>query len=789
MAVTQRKTTTMTETLLNSLLVNPKPIARYGGIYKSIEHRLFPDKSHFIEFLQTDDSTERIQLAKGIMKRICFDSNYPPPFRLLLNVLDTEGEHANKASGGAYLPQDHFVHMLNLYLLGVYVFFYHPTLNKSLVSFFSNVRNEQTRNRNLNGIKDFLSSWKYFCLFHDLSYPLEILYKVKKDEKTGEDVFHKPPKKLFERYLDIYNHIPEMSNRECLAEAVAKLYMANQLLGDYQNSPIANYFRNLDYSFTNKEKQMLSSADIADSYSDFIGIDKIYTFDHFKALLNFIPGDELLTVLLEVSTGNPIGFLRHKDETKEIYVISKSNSVNRDRLENMLVNDEYLMDERYRIMYFVKDIAVLKSKIMESCGINEGDFAAAKHLIQNELEANQQNYAYIPFYRIDNPQSFGSYLFQTYECVTEKFDAIFLNNKLGQYSIPEHYMTSGVATTQNRSQIYEKYMRDDFTENLSRIISGYFKKNVPDIVKHMKRVESDKSEVIQTELFKTLSTHFNPVAVSEILESACGQFSDDMVTNLRKEINETNALTKTFMNMCKNMSLNDLKGITHVATSGVAIQTLLSAIKSNNVLKCIVENIDKKLSNEHQVTLDRLLEYRTIFTRYDHGILSCLYYLYSCGIVFGIIDDPSIKTPKLKFLIWDVDENHHQTKLIDNYRYVVEQTAYSILCHNIFAEPFKQRYNHKWQIKLSASPFAYFCSLMDSLQIWNREKYMSHVSHIWRPEFSYSDYDIYVKNDQLVIQFLSKIKNFEKLKTEKVNSLNDFLVQCTDHISVVMQVM
>jgi hypothetical protein len=794
------ETKNMAETLLQSLFTNPKPIAHFGDIYRNLENRIFPDREQIKAFLQTENNSEQVSLAKEIIERMCFDSNYPPPYKLLINLKDVEESSTNKAVAGSYIPQDHFVHMLNLYLLGIYVYFYHPTLNGYLISYFGNTRKkERIKNRNLTSTKDFLSCWKYFCLYHELSYPIEIIYK-KNTSPLGSKQF---------KWVDVFNLIPDMLYREFLAEIVAKLYVTERLINDHHNKNASELFENFDYSFIHisgepfTEKSSLHSEKIKERYQNFIGVDKLFVFDHFKIMLNFIPKDEsLLTVLLDVATGNPIGFMECKasESDRGTFMLSQSGEMSENQLKSMLTDDDQQFVGRYRVMYFIeeKNFKAIKGGMFESSGIDTTKFQNAEKIIGKAEEKFRDEYAYISFSRIKNSQGFGKYLFQIYKAVLDKFDEIFcLSEKVHRYTpsqrsekvcsfIPQEYWLAADVSPKNKERIYGEYMKKEFASTLVGAIAELLKKNVEEnIIEEISNI--DNKDKIADILFEELKKFFkNKNILNPILEKASIDTSDYMVDFLQSEIAGANALADAFIDIRKKLGLKYGWG-EYVKNAEIETESFFKFLNKEQNICDVIEWIDDELSDRHRLDLCELItEYENPNIRYDHGLYSCLYYLFCNTVFLDIINNASsAAAPELKFLIWDADGRSNKAKLTEKYNFIMKQTAYSILCHNIYSEHFEKSYDRKWTIKKKDS-FAYFCCLMDSLQIWDRQKYLKHSRRSWAPQFCYSSYNIYIKDDQLIIKFLSKIRDFEKLKKEKIDTLDTFLENCTDYITMIV---
>jgi hypothetical protein len=764
----------MTETLLHSLIVAPSPLPQFKYIYRNLESRIFADKNLVAEFLRTKESSESVELVKELVNRLCFESNYPPPYYLLLNNIDTEDSDINKATGGSYTPQDHFSHSLNLYLLVIYVYFYHPTFNKALTSFFSNKRDEPTHNRLLQSTKDFVSSWKYFCLYDDISYPIEILYKVLNN--NGTESFPTVNKDQFNNYLNCFNDFSSLLCRDYVSKAISKLFITKKLLADDQNKTIKDIFTNLNYSFVKLgSNELISPDEVIEEYEGYIGIDKIYTYDHVKMLLDFVPNNEMITVLIDASSDNPVGFFRTGNNgEKELFSSNRAHGLSKDRLREMLLNDDIVSNRGYRLMYLFNNLSSLQSRVLNQCNIDIGHLDSACNLLFKLEEMRQDKYS---FSRIEDAQIFGKYLFNCYKMIRDKFRELF--------SSCEDYLEVSNVTIKNGKRIYERYMKNTLSETITRNFSRILSKKLSKVSEETTEFSSDDKVEIEKELLKKLRKHINADVVDSILKEVATGASNDIVNIIKSEIKETNSLARIFYKVIKLLGFQVCKGATHLFEDRAEYELLVETCKSNSTIAQIYENINNRFLTEHGVSVDSLFSYRSKATRYDHGVFSFLYYLYCNSISFDIIQN-SQNQCKIKYLVWDTNQQKIQTKLISNYKFVVEQTAYAILCHNIYSDVFKSKYSRDWMIRINSSPFVYFCCLMDSLQLWNRQKYYKHTTHLWNPAFSYSDYDIFINDDQLTIKFLTRIKKFEDLKRRQIDGMNSYLEHCTDYISIIM---
>ena len=163
-------------TLLRSLFFEVPPFC--GDLLEEHSSHVFPGRNDFILFLEEADAQKRTKLAKRLLSRLARESGLFVPFGLLLEMLRAEEQYAPSTATSQYIPQDHFSHLVQLYLLGLYLFTHHKKFHRTLVSFFKRKRESFTHACSLSSEEsaffDFLFAWRSFVLLHDIGYPCEL---------------------------------------------------------------------------------------------------------------------------------------------------------------------------------------------------------------------------------------------------------------------------------------------------------------------------------------------------------------------------------------------------------------------------------------------------------------------------------------------------------------------------------------------------------------------------------------------------------------------------------------
>jgi len=193
-----------------NLLERPRPFE--PSAFKKAKSKLFPGEKAFVEFLKVGREELQIDCAKDLILTLIQNRHFPPPSRLLFNLLDFESETIGKGNPDdfGYVSQDHFVHLINLYLLGIYLYSYHSGIHRQCRLFLNRVRNEcavELSNKSKraaelvsswNEYELFSEIWSYFVLYHDIGYPLEA---IDPDDRKKKVKFLKPFRKIKKSYL------------------------------------------------------------------------------------------------------------------------------------------------------------------------------------------------------------------------------------------------------------------------------------------------------------------------------------------------------------------------------------------------------------------------------------------------------------------------------------------------------------------------------------------------------------------------------------------------------------
>ncbi len=165
-------TPNISTTLREALFEKPSLPFPTNSTFRTLVPTMFPAGANFVEFLECQETQVQAELAKTILLALAFESPLFPPNKFIINLLDFESHIAEKREGG-FVARDHFIHLVHLYLIGLYAFWYHPALQKWVTENIKSSFPTGASHDRQFVMRKCVEAWRTFVLFHDLGYPWE----------------------------------------------------------------------------------------------------------------------------------------------------------------------------------------------------------------------------------------------------------------------------------------------------------------------------------------------------------------------------------------------------------------------------------------------------------------------------------------------------------------------------------------------------------------------------------------------------------------------------------------
>jgi len=763
-------------TLLNKLFLNVNQDLTSFKIYSQLRTRIFPNENEYIEFLSVTDVNEKLESAKRIIRRLCFESNFPPPSDLIINIAKHEADKVNIAKTKEYIPRDHFIHKVNTYILGIYLAFYHPTLSNSLNNVFIDKRIGDNFNRTVNSYKDFISSWKSFCLYHDLGYPIQISYP--KDGKPIDDTNF--------QMLEIFNNLYGKFRNELSLEALAKLVAINRIIIESERFK-GEAFVGIDYNFSkidNVENRVFKFPMDFCFINEYCELIKVRCFDHLKLFLGFVAINDIILMIYNKITGQPLAFQYEGIIYRNIDIECEFNS---NKIFNLLNTDEQITESDYEIKYYVKNLR----HSFEKCLPKSGEFNISNNSLSDiEGICSMLNRKLKSFNRVHSPQDLSDYIFNTFDILRS-----IINNLITFYNKNKVYNLDDMFVLQelNKRFCFMRYIDANLTSKIKENFNNLF----DDKNKITKLNEELCKGINRSNITNSISNYvkstINNESVKSLIESVVSASVEEMISDLQSQLNIMGSVIRSYATIAKQVDnyCIHMKFSECVNKDKFDFKGLLNYACKNENTRSIVEVIKEHIKSYKKVPFDVLLNKYVSYSRYDHGICSAMLYLYinalSTQWIESLEEDTGNSFGKcLETLFWAIDPKKARQKLITNYKHVQKEAAVVILCHNIKSTEADRLFmlsdENKWITKLENEPFEYFCRLCDELQNWDRRMFYDAVDIDYAPLLAMDTYDITIKDDRILISIKYYTPNYENIVA--MFNFDKFLANSSNFISV-----
>jgi hypothetical protein len=740
--------TNITATLRKNLFDSPNP-TKHGKEFRDLHSFIFPNKELFISFLEEENFEQQTYYAENILLRLSYDSLFPPPTRLLFNTLSMESEVFGEKKTG-YIGRDHFVHLIHLYLLGVYSLFYHQILNENIFVYFRNNRNTSnilSNHLSQSVIKDIIVAWRYFVLYHDISYPIE--------NYLGKNDFDNNHKEL---YLKAYNNTPKSIGKDLSLRGLSKIIGVSKLIKNKS-----------EYNFENLIKPYLKDEQLSDfsifDLSKLQQLEKIYGFETIRTVYSVFGKERIVPVLYDKIKMVPLAaYIYSNSDEYKLYKTTLCNTTT--TLSTILksidppYNNDCIQSSNYSWFYFV-DTYFTVDKIVET------------FFVEMPLDAFDKTIEYIQsltshqYSMVISDTSFKQYCFDIYLVL--------------------YKMAGYLRTEDNSSQLnYTNYLSDvvtDFAKDIPIRISDVLKSLLIeklDNVDFEKDMDSKGSldDVIYHYL-KLISRTYKGLASEIALPlNLSMQLQYEAQKNIKKI---RNSLGNKFINNEVNNKL-----FIDIKNDELDYSKLTSL--SNEKLETILEYLNSKAKRTNLVQIEDLFNYKPKFKNirpkyFDHGVSSCFVFLSTVDIYKQLksIGEDTFKIILKISLGIDFEKD---TKYVDHkFNSIFCETAFAILIHNIRPD-FLIKPLNQYRTKLENNPFSYFCILMDSLQQWDR-KFQVNQAYNTLPYNSVSkSFNIEIKNNKFRISDFSSRMDIRRSLINLKTGIDNYLYKASDLIEL-----
>lgn len=199
----------------------------------------------------------------------------------------------------------------------------------------------------------------------------------------------------------------------------------------------------------------------------------------------------------------------------------------------------------------------------------------------------------------------------------------------------------------------------------------------------------------------------------------------------------------------------------------------------------LVTNLCQKFERNNLNLFSDISQYHPIHALYDHGVCGGIIAL-SIADVYRQLHDyqKDEKRPFLQIMDIALGQDYETNKEYIDYMFenTLIESFYAIIIHNIYPQKFNG--HNDYRTKLGNEPFAYFATLMDCLQFWDRKIIINQAEN----ELPYATYskslNIEVKDNKIRIMESDRRMDIIQAVINRKQILDSFLENASNYIEL-----
>lgn len=715
-------------------------------IYKKNFNEIWVCPETFILFLKAEGSQKQKALAIEIAKQIADSSELSLPLNIFKNLVEVEHQGDDRG----YIAQDHVVHSVNVYILGIYLFFNYYPLQRELIQYFEKQSDSSKEAPMDYVVSTFIAAWKMFAIYHDIGYVLE--------RAVDGNGYFKESSRIDKNDLQIYRNTQNEGIYDFVKQALSHCLFANCVFQAGKKASGNQFDRFIGINQENwkilSDNILLSlSSGVNDFFADedVIEVTAICSSDSLRIIAPFIQPSKILVVLKDKKL-RPICFWCSNSEKHWVYYNFKSG-----------ISEET-----------AKSANELSTFELKKLGFSSSYFVVPKEM--DEI---------LPDDLLYYDKNIDCLIKQCYKRFEADFTLLFDEKRIGnilfeigawiETQIPsvDFFLENGLAYT---------VVSDDEDDHI-----------VKNILSNM------ILEIVNAENIKNVNIESQLTQIASVLNKRIknNDFRNEFINNCAKEINQN-----TDSN-CQTIILELMSRILFWTKKDIPKPTCMLELENPkeepesllvkfkgiqpeifSCSKALLELETRLIEQAKQLGVEwnMLTAYTTSYSTCDHSIVSgtiLLDYLSVYSYLIKKCEDFPMLGNLLKskglFLPNKSDIS------VSN---AVEEACFSILLHNIYIYDIHHPYGIAYEQNVRINAFSYFSAFCDSLQFWDRPKLID-LAKTSQPKDTYNGRDFDIRIDGNKIYVLCRTTDARETLQQKINSLDSFLRNASKMVYVI----
>lgn len=743
--------TNICERILNEMLIE-KTTTYAQDAFRVYYEMMFPSHDLFVKFLRPNTQELTTKMAKELFARLQFSLLCPIPHEYSDSLLYVESDTNNVSDD--FFPQDHYVHSIYVYVIGIYLFFNHESIHELILAQIASPTECGPRsNITFEKVRMFITSWTYFSLYHDIGYVFE-----KPLEKSGEVRKRANlPLSFFEKYTQCEDYI----SYELALKSFSRLFLADTifrlskrtLIEELDTIPVEKkMWRRLTEDNVYQKVDMISSLT---AMYDFTCLHNISTYRNLKVLSPFLSKSRYVAIVYDAHD-EPIALKAVLSEDVAFFGSGKCDfSVsNFETIEQ--IGDAGASEFSLHCKYFFPDL--------------QGNVEAAlkKSPIRHFKE-------YIPE-AFEHMRSDNSPLFSFFTRKSSLSDM--------HYAIYKHL----------RERIPFDSFESSFLERTDSISKSIIKSALSSVIdKKAKgfldtlKIDSMLSEDDLKGAFEGIGALFSDIDAEDIVEVIRGAQKHDIdshktlfdcIYRVQKEFSNILTSKDTFV---KTDEKTKKVSMIPMNTSRRGKNKNGGLVGCEDAKRLFFDNMKRSLKPRLEMLgfltskqkTENFLSYSPSYAYIDHGICSAAI-LANVLASYSVIGDNCTSDGSLETFSFPFFADETKQAIASEILRVENTSLFSILIHNVYVSAYSEQTGNRYLQDIQKDAFSYFSSLCDNLQYWNRNHQHNPAIHDTPYSYYAGDCDMKIRNNKIIIT--CKTPNLLSTVNARKNSLEEYML-------------
>lgn len=731
------------EYLLNRLFAD---LAR-DPVYDKWFPKIWGRPELFEKFLHLASTQSQKTVAQDIVRYMSCVSNFSIPNNVFTNLVEVE----HQGDDWERINQEHAVHSVNVYICGIYLFFFYFPLRQQLLHYFLKLGGKSQHESPLDeAIGAAVQCIRIAALYHDIGYVLERTV-------DGNGYFDTQSGLLLDDLL-VYNLLEQEVAYEITKKVVTHILFAQGIIGQSQNMlndelGKSNWIQDdakwLDLTSRNCVPTEIIKNKLS-SLKNMVQLQYIHSWEGMKYLVPYLSCKDVLIIAKDAAL-RTVAICHGLTSTPEVYYLKKLK-MDIDMLSHIgELGPEDLRTCGVTLTYYIPNKC---AKLSEGYSHLEESIREISRCCRNRFSSD--------FGLLFSENEISQLLYKISEWIERKVPLDLFADKQSKFRTRQREIDNQLLT-----KIYQ--------EKAAKII-GTQKMELLDPEGQVKKLGHAFLEEVQKDSFiSALFREYNQISNTDP-DTTCDEQLRECVRIIYQSIQDTLATKKKRGSVVKVIKYSKSK----------KNKIVFNGLEQNRFNEITTV---KRLYRQLEQHLDALgLHWRDIKTYkhatklYDHGKVSAGLLIEVYGIFSSVMEDKG--NSEMFRCVWQTPEDIHALNKTYELKCEISEAIFAILMHNIWVKSENNPDGLNFIHDVSVNAMSYFLAFCDTLQFWDRDKLFDPAKQR-QPESTYygKDFDIYVEKSKVIVR--CRTSGVKDCISSKLRGMDEFLKDAGSMLQVV----